>query len=66
VSVNIQLLTTSPMNTRHGPTRAGPHERRIALAAVDGLALHAVSSGSRDTSALTDALDHMIDLLLAR
>jgi AcrR family transcriptional regulator len=39
---------------------------RIALAAVDGLALHAVSSGSWDRTALTDALDQLIDMLLAR
>jgi AcrR family transcriptional regulator len=39
---------------------------RIALAAVDGLALHAVSSGSWDRTALTDALDRLIDMLLSR
>jgi AcrR family transcriptional regulator len=39
---------------------------RIALAAVDGLALHAVSSGSwLAAAALTDTLDHLLDLLLA-
>jgi AcrR family transcriptional regulator len=39
---------------------------RIALAAVDGLALHAVSSGSwLDAAALTDALDQLIDMLLS-
>lgn len=38
---------------------------RIALAAVDGLALHAVSSGSwLDAAALTDAVDQLIDALL--
>lgn len=39
---------------------------RIALAAVDGLALHAVSSGSWDRTALADTLDRLIDMLLAR
>ncbi|GAA5134840.1 TetR/AcrR family transcriptional regulator [Pseudonocardia adelaidensis] len=47
----------------------GPETSRrkahIALAAVDGLALHAVSSGSwLDPATLTDALDHLIGMLL--
>jgi AcrR family transcriptional regulator len=38
----------------------------IALAAVDGLALHAVSSGNwLDTATLTDAVDHLIGTLIA-
>lgn len=37
----------------------------IALAAVDGLALHAVSSGSwLDPATSADTLDHLIDMLL--
>ena len=54
---------------RHGED--GPEDARrkahIALAAVDGLALHAVSSGDwLDPSTLTDAVDHLIGTLLAR
>jgi len=54
---------------RHGED--GPEDTRrkahIALAAVDGLALHAVSSGDwLDPSTLTDAVDHLIGTLLAR
>jgi len=54
---------------RHGED--GPEDTRrkahIALAAVDGLALHAVSSGDwLDPSTLTDAVDHLIGTLLAQ
>jgi AcrR family transcriptional regulator len=52
-----------------GPGEDGPDDSRrkahIALAAVDGLALHAVSSGSwLGPATLTDTLDRLIDMLL--
>jgi AcrR family transcriptional regulator len=55
---------------RAGHGGSGPEDARrkahIALAAVDGLALHAVSSRDwLDPTGLTDALDHLIGMLLA-
>lgn len=52
-----------------GHGAVGPEDARrkahIALAAVDGLALHAVSSGSwLDPATSADTLDHLIDMLL--
>jgi AcrR family transcriptional regulator len=52
-----------------GPGEDGPDDSRrkarIALAAVDGLALHAVSSGSwLEPATLTDTVDRLIDMLL--
>ncbi len=53
----------------HGTTTAGRArvQARVALATVDGLALHAVSSGGwLDAEAQTAALDHLLDALLPR